>query len=317
LLLTLAFAPRLAHAEISDEDRKIARAALAEGRTLRDEKKDYPAALEALKKAHSIVNIPTTGLEVTRTLVLLGRFVEAHDMALEVVNLPVTPKEPASFAPSRIEARKLADEIKLRISYIKLAIKMQDKQQPDVAVDGQSAGAGTDPIRVNPGKHKLVITGGPKAQNLEVEVSEGATKEVAVDIRPVDKPAAPPPPPPPPAEPPPSRLMRPLPLGGFAVAGVGLVAGAVTGFLTLSKASSAKDQCVSNRCPPSAHDSISSGKTMGLISTISFAVAGAGAAVGVFGYLQDPAAPEPTAARHQPRVTPWIGLGSAGLSGNF
>jgi hypothetical protein len=193
---------------------------------------------------------------------------------------------------------------------------MKDKQQPDVAVDGKSEGAGAEPIHVNPGKHKIVITGGPKAQTLEVEVSEGATKDVSVDIRPTEA-APPPPPPPPPTEtaPPPSRLMRPLPLGGFAVAGVGLVAGAITGFLTLSKASAAKDQCVDNRCPSSAHSDISSGKTMGLISTISFAVAGAGAAVGIFGYLQDPK-PESTAAR-KPHVTPWIGVGSAGLSGSF
>lgn len=82
-----------------------------------------------------------------------------------------------------------------------------------------------------------------------------------------------------------------MPLAGFGVAAVGLIAGGVTGAYTLAKADSANSHCVDGRCTRSAQADIDSGKTFGTISTMSFIVAGVGAAVGVTGILLAPSAP--------------------------
>ena len=70
-----------------------------------------------------------------------------------------------------------------------------------------------------------------------------------------------------------SRYFRPLPIAGYAIAGVGLIAGSVTGAIALSKASSAKDSCFNETlCGPVTHDDIRSGRTMAKVSNVSFAL---------------------------------------------
>jgi hypothetical protein len=307
------------HAQPTDEAKKTARNLMAEGRTLRDEAKDLKGALDSFRKAHSIMKVPTTGLEVANTLVLMHLYVEAQEAAQEVADIPVAPHEPEPFKTARTEALKLVTETGAKIGYIKIEVKgAPDPKAIDVAIDGLSVGpdALKGPIKQNPGKHTVVIKG-PSTRTFEVELTEGGAKDIAVDFKPPaeKKPAVvAPPKQEEPEQPPPSRLMRPLPLVGFGLAGVGVLAGSITGLLALSKGSSAKDQCVDNRCPPAAQSDIDSGKTMGTISTISFALAGAGAIVGIVGYMQDPAAPE---KKEKAGVSPWLGLGQAGIAGRF
>jgi hypothetical protein len=71
------------------------------------------------------------------------------------------------------------------------------------------------------------------------------------------------------------------------VASVGTVVGSVTGLMAMSKKSSVDEECVAGRCPPSTHDDIDAGRTLGTVSTVSFVLAGAGAAVGVWALLGD------------------------------
>jgi len=84
--------------------------------------------------------------------------------------------------------------------------------------------------------------------------------------------------------------------------------------MALSKKSSVDEECVDNRCPPSTHDDIDSGRTLGNVSTIAFIVGGVGAAVGVYGLLSGSSEP---AEAETARAEPWIGLGSAGVRGRF
>jgi isocitrate lyase len=79
----------------TDEQRNTARDLMDQG----DERvahQDYAAALTLYRAAHDIMNVPTTGIEVARTLSSLGKLVEARDAALEVLKLPEAPNEPNS-----------------------------------------------------------------------------------------------------------------------------------------------------------------------------------------------------------------------------
>lgn len=303
----------------SDEAKKTARALMDEGRTARDETKDFKAALDAFRKAHSIMRVPTTGLEVARTLVLLEKFVEAEEAAQDVINIAPTPKEPKAFGAARDEAKKLLEDLKNKIGFIAVDIKgLPDGKSAEVLIDDLAVAADKGPVKQNPGKHKVVVKG-PSNRSFDVELEPGGKKDIAVDFTPPKKEKVEEPPPPPPPPPEENRFLRPLPIIGFSVAGVGLIAGTVTGMLTLSKASSVKDQCVGSKCPRTVHDDIDSAKSMGTISTISFAVAGVGAAVGVIGVLlpTSSAPSEGGASTSKPRVTPFVGAGSAGVAGTF
>ncbi|MBI5535143.1 MAG: hypothetical protein HY898_20620 [Deltaproteobacteria bacterium] len=109
-----------------------------------------------------------------------------------------------------------------------------------------------------------------------------------------------------------------LTYGGLATAGVGVVIGSVTGIMALSKTSQLKSDCGGTVCPSSKQDDLNSARNMAGLSTVSFAIALVGAAVGFNAMIlwgDAPAKqPPPTTAV---QVRPVLGLGSAGLEGSF
>jgi hypothetical protein len=103
---------------------------------------------------------------------------------------------------------------------------------------------------------------------------------------------------------------------------VGIAVGTVTGVLSMSKKSSLAKECTNDVCGPSSWNSdYNAANSLATISTIGFSVAGACAVVAVvtLGVGHDapnaPAAPAQAASRMT--VTPWVGLGRAGVSGTF
>lgn len=288
-----------ARAQISASDKETARALMKDGDAKRA-KGDHKGAYEAYKAAHAIMNVPTTGLEMGREQERLGMLVEARDTLLSVTRLPVMPGESANMALARDEAQKIADVIEPRIASLKIVLdKLPSGATPKVTVDGTPILVATlgVPRKHNPGPHEIVVVVGTVEKKTEVDLAEGETKEVSIDVSPTEAPKeaakpdphdAPPPEEPPPPPPPPGRSS--LVWIGFGTAAAMGVVGAVTGVFAFTTASSAKDRCEGTRCPPAVHDDIESSRTYGTISTISFAVAGAGAIVGVIGLYTSPKA---------------------------
>ena len=81
---------------------------------------DLTGALEAYRGADAIMGVPTTGIEVARTQIRLGRLVEARDTALKVSRYPVKRREPRPFTDARTEALQLASELAARIPSLQL-----------------------------------------------------------------------------------------------------------------------------------------------------------------------------------------------------
>src|SRR4051812_23193868 len=85
LLLTLALSglvPRPALAQ-SSADKAAARQFVIDGREKRD-KGDYQGALQNFKAAHDIMHVPTTGLDLAKTQVLLNHLLEGQEALLSV-----------------------------------------------------------------------------------------------------------------------------------------------------------------------------------------------------------------------------------------
>jgi hypothetical protein len=219
----------------------------------------------------------------------------------------------------------LFDSLETRIPVVTVTVKgAPDGATLMVTVNAISlpGAALAAPIRLNPGHHVISVKTDAAAGTAEVDVAEKDKKEVTVTLvataveppppTTTDTPTDTPPPPPPEQK----HTMRTVAFIGFGVGGAGLIAGVITGILTLSAKSSAVNGCRDNKCPPSTFSDLDNASTMSTISTVSFIVAGIGAGVGVTALLigDKPAAPTPTGGV---RVTPWIGLGSAGVRGSF
>jgi hypothetical protein len=184
-----------------------------------------------------------------------------------------------------------------------------------------------EPVAMNPGKHSIIARNADTIERrAEVDLAERDAKEVELTL-PVPSPAvvvAPVP-----SQPRASRetddrgrttIANVLVFGGFGLAVVGLGVGGVTGALTLSKAGDVKTQCANGICDPAAKSDLDSASSLATISTIGFAVAGAGALCGVVGLLlpRTPADSTQTALPSQEkRAAVWIGPGSMGVRGSF
>ncbi len=275
---------------------------------------DVQGSLDKFKAAHALGQTPVTGVELGRTEMQLGQLVEAREVFLSIARIPVAPDEGEKSTAARTEAAQLADDLQKRIPTLMVKVTTPaPNQTPHVSVDGVDvpAVALAAPRKLNPGKHDVVakLEGGPE-EKASVELKEGETREVALAVKPAGPGGAETPQKP--AVETGETHMNPLVYIGFGVGGAGLVVGSVTGVLAIKKANSVSSSCNGTSCPPSVKSDVTSGRTMATISTISFIVAGVGAAVGVYGLLT-PIHSEKSGARTSLVVTPTF----TGFDGSF
>lgn len=298
-------------------DRETARTLMDEGDAKRDAK-DYKGALDAYAKADAIMHVPTTGLEVARMQVELGMLLEARETLGRVLRLPVKPNEPAPFTAARKAADQLNEDVGRRVPALELVVKGA-AGDPTVTIDGENVPPAvlSVPRKVNPGKHVVVAKAGTAEAREEITVEEGATKTVTLEL--VDQA---PPPPPVAANTEESSgggaASKVLMFGGFGVAAIGIGVGTVTGLMSMSKVDDIKQDCVGDKCLASRAGDIDDAKSLGNLSTIAFAVGGAGAVAGIVGLVMSrggsESKPEPQTGARARAV---VGPSYVGLAGTF
>jgi hypothetical protein len=330
----------VAFADPTPADRETARSMMTDGRSARD-KGDLKAALKAFIGADAIMHVPTTGLEVAKTQAALGLLVEARETALRVTRIAEKPGDPPPFKQARDAASALNDDLEARIPSLTVTVKnVPDGVTATVTIDDTpipAEGVG-QARRLDPGHHVVVAKAGGADGKQEIDLAEKDKKQITIDLP--EAVAAPPATggaatsseTPVEAEQPSHKSggSKALMIGGFGLAGAGLVAGSITGILSMTRTSSIKNSgfCAGSplACGPEENSDISSAKTMATISTVSFIVAGGGAALGLIGLLTGNSSAAPSSAPEKPpaddssstsRIEPWIGVGAAGLRGSF
>ena len=325
--LALVFATTTARAQTCAErtpptaiDRETARALMAEARELR-EQGNNAAAVEKFKAADSLMKVPTTGLETARTYVALGKLVEARDTLANVARIPSCPGDPPPFADAQAAARKLDEDLAPRVPAIRITVKgappgaatqvkVDDTPVPEAALSA--------PRRINPGRHVVVARAGNAEGTQTVDVAEREVRDVAVEMQMGGT-----------VTPPPGDgttksgfISKPVAYVLLGVGGVGILVGTITGVMAIGAKSDAKKGCsIDNKCPPATYADLDRASSMATVSTIGFVIGVVGVGVGVVGLLTQPKAEPPKDAPKEKaegvRVSPWIGVGSVGLSGSF
>ncbi len=330
LALCLALAAPAAAQTRSAADIAQARELFNQAMDQRDTKNDARGALEKFKAAHALADTPVTGVELGRTYAMLGMLVEARETFLSIARIKVQSQETANSAKARSDAAQLAEQIRPRIPSLSIKITGVPADSASVTVDGAAVptAALEAPRLVDPGDHDIAATS-PNGGHAEAKVTLKEGESRAVELKIVSTALVTPSTEqgaaaettsgatgaPPGADSGTAGHTSPLVWIGFGVAGAGIATGAVTGILAFGKASSVKSACSGTTCPRSIDGDLSSGRTLGTVSTIAFAVGGAGAAVGVLGlFLSHSSSAAPPTTGH---VEPWIGPGSAGLRGTF
>lgn len=315
--------------EPTPQELETARSLYKEGKELRAAG-DLSGAIEKLQAAHALGNTPVTGIELARAFEAVGKLVEAREVALSIAHIPVESDEREKSAEARVDAVKLADDLRARIPTLRAKVTGLAQGEPaHLTIDGVGVPdvALAEPQKVDPGTHVLVLHAGEGAAarevRAEVSVVEGRSVEVLLEVPSAPATAQPAPavaqPPAPtqeatvPAEAPAHRPMPTLSKVGFGVAAVGGVLGLITGFMALSKKDSLATECnAEKQCANGSNgaNDLASAHSSATVSTIAFSVAGAGLALGIVILVTDrgPSAPE---------ASVWLGPGSAGIHGSF
>ncbi|MDB4938305.1 MAG: hypothetical protein JWP87_5277 [Labilithrix sp.] len=310
----------------SAAQRETARRLMDEGKE-RARVGDHDRALEAYRKAHDLMKVPTTGIALAKAHLALGHLVEARDVALEVVRMPRENGEPPIFDKSRKQAKELEASVKPRIPTVRIIVKGGPATRVMVD-DGEVAALLLgEPVAVNPGKHTISAKNADGSEKrADVELGERDGKEVELTL-PVPNPAVV-------VAPAPDRPRgggsgdrdrgadrttgaNVLVFGGFGLALAGLAVGGVTGALTLAKSGTVKTQCENGICDPAAKADLDSASSLATISTIGFAVAGVGAVCGVVGLVLPKTKSETALQSGGVRAAVWLGPGSMGVRGSF
>jgi hypothetical protein len=314
------------NAEPSAADKETARTLYAAGmRKLTAG--DAEAALADLKKADLIMGVPTTRTAVGKAQVATGHLLDGRDTLLSVARLPRAGAEPRPFVEARDEAARLAEEVAGRIPSLKVVVKgVADPSTLTVSIDGQRImpellGA---PRKLDPGKHQVkVVAQGYATETQDVELKERDGREVVVEMNKSTATSDVPPASDTPASDEPGSAdagegeyqISPVVWIGVAMAGAGIIAGAVTGGLAAQTSADLDVLCDDKQCDTSDYEGdLNRGLILAHVSTASFAFAGVGAVltlVGVFALSGEETSPTESA------VNVRVGPGGAALVGRF
>jgi hypothetical protein len=296
----------------SAADLESARELFKEGREAR-QAGDLRRALDRFKAAHAYGQTPVTALELGRTHVQLGELVEGREVLLSVARMKVQPDETEKSASARADAADLAEDVRKRIPTISVMLTgIASDSSAQLTVDGFAVPVvGMNGVRkVNPGKHLIVARAGAREETRNVDTEEAKTQDLTIDLTGGEAPArSVVTGPAPDAH---SKEISPVTWVGVGVGVIGLGLGAVTGVLALGKAGNVDDACTDTHCPGSAKGDVDSGRTFATLSTVGFAIAGAGAITAAVGYF---ILSRPRATGWN--VTPFITARSAGVDGTF
>ena len=300
--------PALSAQPVDDATRGAARTLGYDGMTAY-QAGDYTVASEKLEKAYRVLRVPSLGLWSARSLVQLGKLVEASERYTEVQRLKPEGGDEAVQRQAQVDAETELSALVARVPSLIVELEGAEAAQTKVTIDGVAINSELiGELRpTNPGRHVVVGVRGSDEARVEVELAEGERKPVRLVFAASDAtPSAP-------ASAAVSSegdsgsagTRRVVGWVSIAAGGAGLAVGATFGALAMSKRSELEDSgyCRGDECLDVAGDDVRTLRTQRTVSTIGFVAGAALAAAGAVLVLTSPAGPEPspyTALRFYP-----------------
>ena len=330
LCAVLSATPARAFAQTA-EDVATAKAAIVEARMLRS-KRDYAAALPKFQAAYALVPTPLTGVDLAKTMIQLGQFVQAEDVLTAVTRMPKSDREIDAHRQARVEASKLVVPLRARIAVLTvISSGVPVGENASISIDGRTVPAASlsVPRRMNPGHHTVEASlGAGSARNIELDLKEGESRELTIDLTPERAPrttnAQP-------VDGPHSTQQNAPPAdndtgkGGsrttvaLVLGGAGVVATGVGAYLNLNgkaKYNEAKSKCDSTGCLPSDADTARHAATQGTVGMVLLGVGAATVIASATLWLTAPRSKNSSAGA-QRRLDVSLALGGVVIGGQF
>lgn len=317
----------------NDEQKAGARAAADEGGKAFEAGK-FGDSLDLFTRAESLLHALPHLLYIARSHEKLGHLVKARETYLKMTREKLADGAPDAFKDAQTKAQTELQALEPRIPKVTISVKGDGAASAKVQMDGADVPAALVgiPHPVDPGQHKFVASGdGVKSEETSVDIKEGGSETVELELKAsadagggaaagggegsatLDPTEA-------------TKGANGLRIASYVALGVGvvgLIGGTVFALQSKSKRDDAKALCNNpdGSCPDDKRNEINSldddadkAKTF---ATVGFVVGGVGIAAGVTMFLLSGKKQSEPAAMYKPKVTPWVGFGSAGLSGSF
>lgn len=338
-LATGLAAPRTAHAS---DDADAAETAAARGLAIEGVKlaqsERCDQALEKLEPAEKLKHSPIVLRHLGECQVKVGRWVEGSESLRKLLREPLPSDASPALAEAYESAAATLKEIKPRIPNMKIVLNAPANADVTIRVDGKEVADSVVGIALptNPGDHEVEVTapGFLKATS-SVKLQPSASAFVTLDLK--ADPNAPRHDKAPvaaaagagagqasaattkaPAADHGSSTGKVLAYTSFALGAASLGAGIVFGQSARNDEKSLEAACPNHVCSEAQRDALDSAKTKGTISTIAFATAGAGLALGTILLVTSSSShTENAAARSGVRAQAKLGLGSVSVVGDF
>ena len=211
------------------------------------------------------------------------------------------------------------EQVERDVPSIVIAARDADADVADAQVylDGKLVSKRLDgnALELDPGPHELRLVRGKREQHQSVVIRQGEKNRlVRIEFK------NPAPGKKPPRKPPPKKPQEPargfdmpvLSWIGFSMGAAALAVGAVTGIVALVKGDELEAVCEGGICHPAEKRDLEAGLAVAHVSTISFAVAGVGVAVGIVGLL---VMGDDDEAENKPKTGAMLSIGPGSIGG--
>jgi hypothetical protein len=205
------------------------------------------------------------GSEVGTTPLTQALVVNAGPAKVEVIAEGYRPFEATIDLPGG--GAKMVEAKLERVDFSGTLVVRANIDGAQIVIDGEARGPSPVTVKLPQGTHNIVAKAPEYLEkNATATLEAGQKQEVSVTLRRA-----------------PSYTLAYVGLG-VAVAGIGL--GTASGIAAYSKFKQDDCDAASKLCGPPSHSALDTSKLYGNISTAAFVVGGAGAALGVYGWLK-------------------------------
>ena len=257
------------------------------------------AAVEKLERSERLKHSPVVLRYLGECQITLGRWVEGSEAFRKLLRDPMPEQATPAVEQAYETAAAQLKEIGPKIPTVTVNVEAPPDTDLTLKVDGKAVADSAIGVALpaNPGEHQFQVTATgflPATSNLELAPSANSVVTLWLKRDPSyqpPKPAAPVVA----AQPERTTYVEPVRtqnqssgsntgkvLGyvSYGVAAAGLGTGIVLGQMAMKEEDSLGAACPGRVCPPEQQDALDAAKTKGTLSTIGFAVAGAGVTLG-------------------------------------
>jgi hypothetical protein len=281
---------------------------------------DFAIATDKLERAYQMLKAPSIGLWLARSLAKQGKLVAASERYLEVGRLQISGGDAAVQESAKREAAAEVEQLAPKIPNVVVVLEGAKPAEVSLTLDGVPLAVAVvgEQQPVDPGSHRVVGQRGGEqvTQQVTLAVSESKTVTLRFEAsQPVPTPltreatrvdqrdVAP--------REPSSSGRKVLAWSAIGVGAAGVLTGAITGALALSKKSELDDgDCVNRVCwNETMKDDLSRYSTLKTVSSIGFIAGGVLTATGVVLLVTAPKAHDTTAGRPI-----WLRIGATNVA---